>query len=89
MNGQNERRSIGRTKIGKTALLFLSSERGVFSCGVRDVTNIGAGIRLDEVHFLPPDFELSFDNFLTVRKCRLVWRQGDFIGVVFLNDHSA
>jgi hypothetical protein len=85
MNPQSERRSVGRTKITKSALLFFGSKRGVFGCSLRDVTNIGAGIRLDNIDVLPPDFELSFDNFHTIRKCRLVWRQGDFTGVAFQN----
>ena len=34
---------------------------------------------------LPLTFELSFDNFHTVRKCRLIWRDGDFVGVAFEN----
>ncbi len=83
MNTRSERRSVGRTKIAKSALLFFGSRRGVFGCSLRDVTNIGAGIRLDNINVLPPDFELSFDNFRTIRKCRLVWRQGDFTGVAF------
>jgi hypothetical protein len=81
----NERRSVGRTKIAKSALLFFGAQRGVSTCGVRDVTNIGAGIRLHGINVLPADFELTFDNFHTIRKCRLVWRQGDFTGVAFLN----
>jgi hypothetical protein len=32
---------------------------------------------------LPLDFALSFDGVRTVRKCRLVWRQEEFIGVAF------
>jgi hypothetical protein len=83
MNIRSERRTVGRTKIAKSALLFFGSQRGVFGCSLRDVTNIGAGIRLDNINVLPPDFELSFDNFHTIRKCRLVWRQGDFTGVAF------
>jgi hypothetical protein len=85
MNSQSERRSVGRTKVAKSALLFFGSARGVFGCSLRDVTNIGAGIRLDTINVLPPDFELSFDNFRTIRKCRLVWRQGDLTGVAFQN----
>jgi hypothetical protein len=34
---------------------------------------------------LPLDFELSFDNFHTIRECRVIWRQGDFVGVAFQN----
>jgi hypothetical protein len=42
---EGERRSIGRTTINRTALLFFRGQSGVFSCCVSDVTNHGAGIR--------------------------------------------
>jgi hypothetical protein len=79
----NERRSVGRRKVVETALLFFGGRRGIITCGVRDLSRVGAGIRLQNVNVLPADFELTFDNFTTVRKCRLVWRQGDFTGVTF------
>jgi hypothetical protein len=78
-----ERRSIGRTKIQKGALLFFSEKSGVQACTVRDVTNVGAGIRAPNLQIMPLEFALSFDDFRTVRKCRLTWRQGDFLGVAF------
>jgi hypothetical protein len=79
----NDRRSIGRTRIAKTALLFSSGQAGVRSCGVTDITNTGAGIRLAGLTIPPLNFELSFDNFHTVRRCRLIWRDGDSLGVAF------
>jgi hypothetical protein len=78
-----ERRSIGRTKILKGAQLFFSEKTGVQSCTIRDVTNVGAGIRAQNLQIVPVDFALSFDAFRTVRMCRLIWRQGDFLGVAF------
>jgi len=83
MTQASDRRSIGRTKIDKGALLFFSEGPGVHSCTVHDVTNSGAGIRLQGLKVLPLEFALSFDNFRTVRMCRLVWRQGDFFGATF------
>jgi CspA family cold shock protein len=47
------------------------------------MTNIGAGIRIQDLPAVPLNFELSFDNFHTTRKCRLIWRDGDFIGAAF------
>ena len=44
-----ERRSIGRTRIAKSALLFFAGQAGVRSCAVRDMTNIGAGIRIQDL----------------------------------------
>ena len=78
-----ERRTIGRTKILKGALLFFSAKAGVQSCTVRDVTNSGAGIRAQNLQIIPLDFALSFDSFRTLRSCRLIWRQDDFLGVAF------
>ena len=80
-----DRRSVGRTKIAKGALLFFPARSGVHSCFVRDVTNVGAGVRTHVLPILPLNFDLSFDNFRTVRKCQLIWREGDFIGLTFLS----
>jgi hypothetical protein len=80
-----DRRSITRTTISKDALLFFDEQRGVLTCRVQDVTNVGAGIELHSLNLLPLDFELSFDNFHTIRECRVIWRQGDFVGVAFQN----
>jgi hypothetical protein len=74
----NDRRTIGRTKIA--TLLFFSGQAGVRSCCVTDITNVGAGIRAQGIAVLPLNFELSFDHFRTIRKCRLRWRDGDFVG---------
>ena len=80
-----ERRYVARTTIAKDARLFFDPQRGVLTCRVQNVTNSGAGIELDTLNALPLNFELSFDNFHTVRECRVIWRQGDFVGVAFQN----
>ena len=80
-----ERRYVARTTISKDALLFFDEQRGVLTCRVQDVTNSGAGIELYTLNLLPLDFELSFDKFHTIRECRVIWRQGDFVGVAFQN----
>jgi hypothetical protein len=80
-----ERRSIGRTTISKRALMFFDAPRGIFACAVRNITNGGAGIQLRDLDVLPPSFELTFDNFHTVRRCRVIWQQGDLVGVAFQN----
>jgi hypothetical protein len=83
MKEVSERRSIGRTKIAKGALLFFGESAGANSCTVHDVTNSGAGIQLQGLKILPLEFAISFDNFRSIRMCRLVWRQSDFFGVAF------
>jgi len=81
----NDRRSTARTRIDKGAVLFLGDQIGVRSCSVTDITNVGAGIRAEDLPVLPPNFDLSFDNFLTIRKCRLIWRDGASLGAAFEN----
>ena len=81
-----ERRSIGRTVTIKNALLFFTGVQSVYSCWVRDITRVGAGIRLEKVNILPMDLLLSFDGFETAKICRLIWRDGDYVGVTFEGD---
>ena len=78
-----ERRSVARTKIAKDARLFFAGQIGVQSCIVRDITSVGAGLRIQELPAVPLNFELTFDNFHTARKCRLIWRVDEFVGVAF------
>ena len=80
-----ERRWSGRTTISRDAKLFFNPQSGVLPCGVRNITNRGASLRVADLTILPVNFELSFDNFHTKRDCRLVWRDGDFLGVAFQN----
>jgi hypothetical protein len=78
-----ERRSCERSFCGKSALLFFSGLAGMHPCYVRDISVVGAGIRLERLPLLPINFLLSFDKFESVRTCRLTWREGDFAGVAF------
>ena len=81
--GVVDRRAVERTNILKGALLSFSKKAGVHSCTVRDITNLGAGFRAQNLQIMPLDFELSFDGFRTGCTCRLIWRQDEFFGVTF------
>jgi hypothetical protein len=78
-----ERRAVGRTTINRDVLMYFSGQDGVHTCCVRDVTNQGAGFRLNGLIMVPSEFGISFDNFRTMRRCRLIWRDGDFAGASF------
>jgi hypothetical protein len=79
-----ERRSIDRRRLYRSALLSIPGQIVAQDCRVRDFTVKGAGIRLNGITLLPLTFELSLHAFHTNERCRLVWRDGDFAGVVFL-----
>jgi hypothetical protein len=78
-----ERRALGRTTINRGVLMHFAGREGVHACCVRDVTNRGAGIRLNGLNIVPFEFGISFDGFRTMRPCRLIWRDSDFVGVAF------
>jgi hypothetical protein len=78
-----ERRAVGRTTINRDVLMFFTGQDRVHPCCVRDVTNLGACLRLNGLNIVPCEFGISFDGFRTTRRCRLVWRDGDFVGAAF------
>ena len=48
-----------------------------------DVSRTNAHVQADGLGLLPIHFYITLDNFLTVEKCRLLWRHRDDIGVAF------
>jgi hypothetical protein len=79
----HERRARQRTQVMKKALMFLDGQHGVYTCVVQDLTNDGAKIELNESRALPLGFNLSFDNFRTVRNCDVIWHDQDLVGIRF------
>ena len=79
----NDRRAFVRAVIYRHALLSIPGQITARPCAVRDMTVMGASIRLDGIALLPVEFEISFDEFRTLQPCQLVWRDGDFAGLLF------
>ena len=48
-----------------------------------DISQTSALVHSDGLGLLPIHFYITFDDFLTVGKCRLEWRYRDDIGVIF------
>ena len=84
-DSHDNRRADGRAGIEKGALLFFKGQIGARGCNVIDISHGGAKLRTHNLSVLPNTFELTFDNFSTIRWCRLIWRDGDFLGVAFEN----
>jgi hypothetical protein len=78
-----ERRAVARTLINCDVLMHFAGCNGVYACHVCDVTSHGARIRLNGLNVVPFEFGKSFDKFRSLRKCRLIWRNSDFVGVAF------
>lgn len=77
-----ERRKYVRTHVQRPARL-LTEEPLPVDCLVLDLTNSGAGIRVQDSSPLPDTLNLTFDSGRSHRSCRLVWRVADRIGVEF------
>ena len=80
-----DRRSVGRVGSDRGALLFFRGRAGAFGCHIVNLTACGARIWTHDLAFVPTDFESTFDNFITIQKCCLIWRRGDLIGAAFEN----
>jgi hypothetical protein len=81
MHFGQERRAVERKRVNRGALLTIAGVRGVYSCAVRDMSDLGASLRLNGLAILATEFRLSFDGMQTTLPCRLIWRDGDFVGL--------
>jgi hypothetical protein len=82
---RSDRRAVCRAGIGRGALLFFKGQPGARGCKVIDISDCGAKLRTHNLSVLPSTFELTFDNFETIRRCRLVWRDDELLGIAFEN----
>lgn len=78
-----DRRSVGRLKSARGALLFFDRRPGMCGCCIADISDRGAKLLINNKPVLPIAFKLTFDNFVTTQRCRLIWRDGDHLGVMF------
>ena len=78
-----ERRHRTRTNMRQPALIVFGDLPAVHPCTVQDVTTEGARVQLapDLAGSLPDVFDLSFDECRTLRRCRVVWREQNRIGI--------
>jgi hypothetical protein len=79
----DDRREFVRAWVYRTALLSIPGQITAQPCSVRDFSVKGASIRLNGITLLPLEFQISFDGFRSFEPCRLIWRDGDFAGLLF------
>ena len=83
-----ERRRYPRSRVLKTAKLVVGRS-SLLNCVVRNLTNVGARIAIANTVELPENLEMTFDGGRSLRRCRLVWRNLNTMGVEFLPDKSS
>jgi len=78
-----ERRLVDRLKTTSGAPIFSDQQRGILSCALRDVSDAGVGLRLNDTDTVAPIFKMTRDNFRNIRTCQVIWARGRYIGATF------
>jgi hypothetical protein len=78
-----ERRQVERLKTTSGALIYSDRQRGVLTCALRDVSDGGVGLRLNDQDAIAPIFKITLDNFRNVQTCQVKWSRGRYIGAIF------
>ena len=78
----DERRKAPRRQVKKSATILLGENRRI-TCAVRDVSKTGAGLDVAGEVSLPGVFKLVIEMETVQRRCRMIWRKENRMGVVF------
>lgn len=77
-------RSADRRRTLKAGLIAYSGRHVTLQCAVRDLSGTGARLLVDGSIDAPDTFELIVDIDGMEADCRVVWRRGKEVGVVFV-----
>jgi hypothetical protein len=77
--GENRRAVRRRAFKGGT----IEFDGAAFSCAVRNLSEIGAALTVPYEKPIPEEFMLIMETGQIVRRCRVIWRKENQIGVAF------
>jgi hypothetical protein len=78
-----ERRAMKRTRVSRNAKIIVPRRSPVIFCTVENITSGGACLKVASTFGVPETFDLTFEHGRTRRRCRVVWRTNDKLGVAF------
>jgi hypothetical protein len=79
----DERRKTVRRKALKGARIIFNDGASSFSCAVRDISDEGAKLSIDDTAHVPDFFLLMFDDERPSQQCSVKWRSARTLGVQF------
>jgi PilZ domain len=79
----NEQRCCRRQRVLKAGKIAFHDDRADLDCVVRDLSETGAGLIVDDASAIPECFNLTIQSNSITRSCRIVWRAENRIGVSF------
>jgi hypothetical protein len=83
MADQEERRSEHRARTLKSGRIVFNGGYGVAECTIRNLSSNGAQVDISNPMMVPSEFTLFVNPDRRGRPCRVNWRAGSRIGVVF------
>jgi hypothetical protein len=81
-NPKPERRNEARPRALKRARITFKGRRATIDCTVRNLSNLGACLKVESPIGIPDTFDLVLDH-APVRGCRVIWRNATQIGIAF------
>ncbi|MFZ0764123.1 PilZ domain-containing protein [Bradyrhizobium sp.] len=78
-----EKRKHQRTEINEPG--YVSADGSVMRCVVRNISQEGAAIDVDNPAFVPAQFRLVMANDSSTRDCRVIWIRQKRIGLAFVD----
>jgi len=80
---KSERRAVKRTRVSRNAKIIVPRRSPVIFCTVENITSVGACLKVARTFGVPETFDLTFEHGRTRRRCRVVWRTNNKLGVAF------
>ena len=78
-----DRRRVQRTRVLKGATIIFNNHSSVIDCTVFNLTNVGLCVQVPSSVGIPDSFDLSFDRARSSRRCRVIWRTENKLGISF------
>ncbi len=78
-----ERRRNPRARTLKTARIVFNHHRSVIDCTVRNLSPLGACLKVASAIGIPEEFDVIFDADQSIRPCRMIWHKETQLGVEF------
>lgn len=82
-----EKRRHQRTEINEPG--YVSAGGSVMHCTVRNISQEGAAIDVDNPAFVPPQFRLVLAGDSSTRDCKVIWIREKRIGLAFTKPAQA
>ena len=82
----DENRRASRRQVLTSATIEF--HRGAYSCAVRNLSEAGAALDVPYATAIPHEFKLIMESDQTSRRCHVIWRKENRLGVAFGQDNQ-